>query len=68
MRYIKVAFERLIQLFQTQILSLSAEKKRAMNIFFCIFVIEWFSEILHVIGIKANMYWSIAMKYSQQTY
>lgn len=33
-----------------------------MNIIFCIFVIEWFSEILPVIPIKVNMYWSGAMK------
>jgi hypothetical protein len=62
MRYIKVAFDEPFQLIRTQIHALSAEKKGEMNIIFCIFVNEWFSEILLVIPIKMNMYWSRALK------
>jgi hypothetical protein len=57
MRYIKVAFDYPFELFRTHIYPLRAEKKGEMNIIFCIFVNEWFSEILPVIPIKMNMYW-----------
>ncbi|SEW13020.1 hypothetical protein SAMN05428988_2332 [Chitinophaga sp. YR573] len=55
MRYINVAFDERFQLFRTHFSPLSAEKKGEMNIIFCIFVNEWFSENLPVIPIKMNM-------------